>query len=65
MCPVGPPSPLSHVPTPTHNDITRQAYLAGRETLRVVFHLIDSRHGPLKQDTMVRVRLDIGTTGVD
>jgi ribosome biogenesis GTP-binding protein YsxC/EngB len=28
-------------------------YLAGRKTLKVVFHLIDSRHGPIDEDSNI------------
>lgn len=52
------PPPEKHPPdqnTQQNAKHNKQAYLAGRETLRVVFHLIDSRHGPLKQDLLVRV----------
>ncbi|KAM3567782.1 hypothetical protein VYU27_010078, partial [Nannochloropsis oceanica] len=38
-----------------------EAYLARRPSLRVVFHLIDARHGPLAQDvaTMQAMRTSL------
>ena len=37
-----------------------QLYVAKRESLRVVFHLVDSRHGPTSEDE--RIMRDIGAS---
>jgi hypothetical protein len=41
-----------------------QEYMASREGLRVIFHLVDSRHGPLDQDLATMEAMEVSVFGL-